>query len=175
MIIIGGECEKRWKAAAKREAIEQHEAKIDDFPALQKLHRRAKSIAQGTGSQRIGRIKAVSNQRFEAFELVWSSLGLYPARSLGIYPTRREARNAIKLAALDVITSDIDVEMEEHGGRYQSLPLKQPKGHRKRIIDELVAWARKNGWAVSPRRVKECWDYFRRIEREVSSDLSDEQ
>jgi hypothetical protein len=168
MIIIGGKCEQLWKAAAKRRAIERHEAKIDDLPALQTLHLSAKNIAHGTGSRRIGRIKAVSNERFEAFDADGCSLGLYP--------TRLEARKAIKRAAVDPITHDIDVEMEEHGGRYQSLSLKRPKGQSKRIIDEVRAWALKErDWVVSTRRVRASWVYFRQIESEASSDLSDEQ
>src|SRR5262249_22593719 len=168
MIIIGGKCEQLWKAAAKRRAIERHEAKIDDLPALQTLHLSAKNIAHGTHSRRIGRIKAVSNERFEAFDADGCSLGLYP--------TRLDARKAIKRAAVDPITHDIDVEMEEHGGRYQSLPLKRPKGQSKRIIEEVRAGALKErGWVVSSRRVRGSWVYFRQIESEASSDLSDEQ
>ena len=168
MIIIGGKCEQLWKAAAKRRAIERHEAKIDDLPALQTLHLSAKNIAHGTGSRRIGRIKAVSNERFEAFDADGCSLGLYP--------TRLDARKAIKRAAVDPITHDIDVEMEEHGGRYQSLPLKRPWGQSKRIKDEVRAWwLKERGWVVSARRVRASWVYSRQIEREASSDLSDEQ
>src|SRR5262249_31975220 len=168
MIIIGGKCEQLWKAAAKRRAIERHEAKIDDLPALQTLHLSAKNIAHGTRSRRTGRIKAVSNERFEAFDADGCSLHLYP--------TRLDAHKAINRAAVDPTSHDTDVEMEEHGGRYQSLPLNRPKNHREHIIDEVVAWAlKKYGWVVLPRRVKDCWAYFRRIEREVLRDLSDER
>src|SRR5262252_9122958 len=92
MIFIGGKCEQLWKAAAKRRAKERHEAKID-VPALQTLHLSAKNIAHGTRSRRTGRIKAVSNERFEAFDADGCSLGLYP--------TRLDAHKAIKRAAVD--------------------------------------------------------------------------
>ena len=66
---------------------------------------------------------------------------------------------------LEQITSDIDEEMKP-GGRYQSSRLKQPKGERRRIIVEVMAWAlQKHGWAISARRVKEGWVYYRRMER----------
>ena len=64
--------------------------------------------------------------------------------------------------------------MEALGGRYQSLSLKQAKGARRRIINEVAAWAlNERGWPVSARRVKASWDHFRRIEREALSDLID--
>jgi hypothetical protein len=131
MIIVGGECERRWKAAAKRRAMERQEAKIDDIGAVRALHSKAIKIARGS------------------------------------------ARLSEAKKRLDRITYDIDAEINDH--RYHLLLLRQPKGRRFQIIKEVVAWAREeHKWVISARRVKDCWVYLRKINRQVRSDLDDE-
>ena len=63
---VGGECERRWKAALKRRAMERNEAKIDDRDGLRSLHRDAVSVARGSARRDRGLVelkKAVSPAR----------------------------------------------------------------------------------------------------------------
>ena len=139
MIVVGGQCEWRWKAERKRQAIERHEATIPDIKEVRKLERKAVSIAHG--------------------DVVEVAKVLY----------RRHRRDMGD--RLDRIAHDMDAELKAHGGRYQSHPLKQPRGRRKRIVDEVIAWTReKYGVVISPRRVTDCWVLFRWIEADLERD-----
>ena len=161
MFIVGAKCQELWKAAAKRRAIKRHEAKVDDLDTIRSLHSKALSVAPGYAKRDRG--LAELKRAVECGEV---SASVEAEISATPDVREREIRASL-IVRLASITHDIDVEMEEHGGRYQSLPLKRPKNQREHIIDEVVAWAlKKYGWVVLPRRVKDCWAYFRRIERE---------
>ena len=153
MIIIGGKCQELWKAAAKRRAKERQEAKIDDLDTIRSLNSKALSVARGYAKRDRG--LAELKRAVECGEVSASV-----AAEISATPDVREREiRASLIVRLAPISHDIDVEMEEHGGRYQSLPLKRPKNQRERIIDEVVAWARERyGSAISARRVEESWD-----------------
>ena len=132
---VGGECERRWKAALKRRAMERNEAKIDDRDGLRSLHRDAVSVARGSARRDRGLVEL--KKAVESGEVAASAA----AEIAAIPDVQRREILASTLVRLGPITHDIDAEMEALGGRYQSLSLKQVKGARRRIINEVAAWA----------------------------------
>ena len=129
--------------------MEQNKAKIDDRDGLRSLRRDAVSVARGPARRDHSLVelkKAVKSGEVAAEAA---------AEIAAIPDVQRREILASKLVRLGPITHDIDAEMEALGGRYQSLSLKQVKGARRRIINEVVAWAlNERGWPVSARRVK---------------------
>jgi hypothetical protein len=76
----------------------------------------------------------------------------------------RQERALIPKALISDVSEGIDEILDHAGrGRFASIPLKRPKGKRDRVKRVVVRWARcAHRIVVSPRRVEDCWDEYRR-------------